>query len=88
MPFFCIHPAEAQSIFRIIRFVWSISAALREVRYIWVVCSESCPMLSLMIAKGTWRLLARLAQLWRALYNADIFVEINAIKIIDNNEYQ
>ena len=28
------------------------------------------------------------AQLWRALYNADIFVEIDAIKIIDNNEYQ
>ena len=25
---------------------------------------------------------------WRALYNADIFVEIDAIKIIDNNEYQ
>lgn len=32
--------------------------------------------------------LAVVAQLWRALYNADIFVEINAIKIIDNNEYQ
>lgn len=24
----------------------------------------------------------------RPLYNADIFVEIDAIKIIDNNEYQ
>ncbi len=31
---------------------------------------------------------AMLAQAWRALYNADIFVEIDAIKIIDNNEYQ
>lgn len=28
------------------------------------------------------------AQLCLALYNADIFVEIDAIKIIDNNEYQ
>lgn len=25
---------------------------------------------------------------WQALYNADIFVEIDAIKIIGNNEYQ
>jgi hypothetical protein len=32
--------------------------------------------------------LAMVAQVWRALYNADIFVEIDAIKIIDNNEYQ
>ena len=32
--------------------------------------------------------LAVVAQLWQALYNADIFVEIDAIKIIDNNEYQ
>lgn len=32
--------------------------------------------------------LAVVAQLWRALYNADIFAEIDAIKIIDNNEYQ
>lgn len=32
--------------------------------------------------------LAVVAQLWRALYNADIFVEIDAIKIIYNNEYQ
>lgn len=31
---------------------------------------------------------ASVAQVWRALYNADIFVEIDAIKIIDNNEYQ
>jgi hypothetical protein len=28
------------------------------------------------------------AHVCRALYNADIFVEIDAIKIIDNNEYQ
>lgn len=28
------------------------------------------------------------AQVGHALYNADIFVEIDAIKIIDNNEYQ
>lgn len=28
------------------------------------------------------------AQAWGTLYNADIFVEIDAIKIIDNNEYQ
>lgn len=32
--------------------------------------------------------LAVVAQLCLALYNADIFVEIDAIKIIDNNEYQ
>lgn len=45
-------------------------------------------MLSLMTERGMcWRN-AMLAQLWRALYNADIFVEIDAIKIIDNNEYQ
>ena len=31
---------------------------------------------------------AMVAHEWRALYNADIFVEIDAIKIIDNNEYQ
>ena len=29
-----------------------------------------------------------IAEVWRPLYNADIFVEIDAIKIIDNNEYQ
>lgn len=29
-----------------------------------------------------------LGHAWRPLYNADIFVEIDAIKIIDNNEYQ
>ncbi len=53
-----------------------------------VVFSESCPIASLMVASGTFLLLAILAQAWRALYNADIFVEIDAIKIIDNNEYQ
>ena len=32
--------------------------------------------------------LAVVAQLCLALYNADIFVEIDAIIIIDNSEYQ
>lgn len=45
-------------------------------------------MPALMIDKGTFLLRAVVAQVWRALYNADIFVEIDAIKIIDNNEYQ
>ena len=53
-----------------------------------MVRSEVCPMASLMVAMGTRSLWAMLAQVWRALYNADIFVEIDAIKIIDNNEYQ
>lgn len=33
-------------------------------------------------------LTAKVAHECLALYNADIFVEIDAIKIIDNNEYQ
>lgn len=45
-------------------------------------------MPALMTDSGMFRLLATLAHEWRALYNADIFVEIDAIKIIDNNEYQ
>lgn len=45
-------------------------------------------MLSLMTDKGIRLCFATLAHEWRALYNADIFVEIDAIKIIDNNEYQ
>lgn len=53
-----------------------------------MVLSESCPIASLIVEIGMLRLLAMLAQQWRALYNADIFVEIDAIKIIDNNEYQ
>ena len=53
-----------------------------------VVRSEVCPMASLMVPMGTRSLWAILAQACRALYNADIFVEIDAIKIIDNNEYQ
>ena len=53
-----------------------------------VVFSESCPIASLMIDVDIFLLLAILAQACRALYNADIFVEIDAIKIIDNNEYQ
>ena len=50
--------------------------------------SESCPIASLMVETGIFLLLAMLAHACRALYNADIFVEIDAIKIIDNNEYQ
>ena len=53
-----------------------------------VVLSDPCPMDSLMTDNGTFMLLAMLAHPCRALYNADIFVEIDAIKIIDNNEYQ
>ena len=53
-----------------------------------VVRSESCPIASLMTDTEMFLLLAMLAQAWLALYNADIFVEIDAIKIIDNNEYQ
>lgn len=53
-----------------------------------VVASESCPIPSLITDSGTFLLLAMLAQACLALYNADIFVEIDAIKIIDNNEYQ
>ena len=53
-----------------------------------VVRSEVCPMASQMMPMGTRSLWAMLAQACLALYNADIFVEIDAIKIIDNNEYQ
>ena len=66
----------------------STTEVSNEERYICVVFSESCPNASLIVDTGTFLLLAMLAQEWRALYNADIFVEIDAIKIIDNNEYQ
>ena len=53
-----------------------------------VVLSDSCPMLSLITESGICWFNAMLAQLWRALYNADVSEKINAKKIIDNNEYQ
>lgn len=59
-----------------------------DARYICVVVTESYPSASEMTLTGTFFDLAMVAQVWRALYNADIFVEIDAIKIIDNNEYQ
>lgn len=49
---------------------------------------DLCPNASLIISIDTPLYLAIVAQEWRTLYNADIFVEIDAIKIIDNNEYQ
>ena len=65
-----------------------IALLLKEERYTCVTFSELCPSPSLIMAMATPSSLAVVAQLWRALYNADIFVEIDAIKIIDNNEYQ
>ena len=53
-----------------------------------VAFSELCPNAWLMEGVAIFSPCATLAHPWRALYNADIFVEIDAIKIIDNNEYQ
>lgn len=53
-----------------------------------VVFSESCPRAWQIEGIAIFNRWAALAHEWRALYNADIFVEIDAIKIIDNNEYQ
>lgn len=50
--------------------------------------TDAWPNASEITATGIPRDLAIVAHVWRALYNADIFVEIDAIKIIDNNEYQ
>lgn len=81
-------PKNAQSPSNTVRLALSIKVASSEARYICVTVSEWCPMPALMTDSGMFRLLATLAHEWRALYNADIFVEIDAIKIIDNNEYQ
>lgn len=69
-------------------FALSTTELSNDAKYICVVISESCPIPSLITEMGIFLLLAMLAHEWRALYNADIFVEIDAIKIIDNNEYQ
>lgn len=74
--------------FKTMELALSTDEVSKEVRYILVVVSESCPKASLIVEIGMFLLLAMLAQACRALYNADIFVEIDAIKIIDNNEYQ
>ena len=49
---------------------------------------KECPKAKDITSFGISTLCASVAHVWRALYNADIFVEIDAIKIIDNNEYQ
>ena len=73
---------------KILVFALSITSVCIEARYILVVSSLSCPIPRLIALIGILLACAMLAQECLALYNADIFVEIDAIKIIDNNEYQ
>ena len=65
-----------------------ISSFLKFFKYVSVTFTDECPKASHINCSEKLQYLARVAQVWPALYNADIFVEIDAIKIIDNNEYQ